>query len=256
MSFTLGGKTSSELGLVLLSRGTVIPGGPATRDRILTLPGRAGALDFGAELQPREFVLHCAVTSQTREELVARLRELVAHLCGPDGRPRTLQLVVEPETDSYYQVRYTGSLPVERWATWGQVSLPLTAYDPFAYAVSPEVVVIMASPHAHTQWGTAPGEPLLRLQGVLSGGGQQLSITIGTQTVTYRGALATGDWLEIDCRDMTAVRVVGVTRTRVLGSLERPIFPQLPSGASTITVTPTGGATWSRLEMHCRNRWL
>lgn len=257
MSFTLGGRTAADLGLVLLSRGTSIPGGPSTRDRTLVMPGRPGALYFGADFEPREFVLACAVTTETREEFAARLRELAAHLGAGEGGPRELQLILEPETDRYYLVRYSGSLVVERLAGWGQVSLPLVAHDPFAYAVSPDVLTITISPYPHQQRGTAPADPLLRLQGVATGtGGQRISIAIGPQVVTYGGPLASGDWLEIDCRDKTAVRVAGATKTRVLPMLEKPVFPQLAPGANTITVTPAAGATWSLLEVHCRNRWL
>lgn len=257
MNFSLGEKTAAELGLVLLGPGTIIPAAPPTRDRTLHLPGRPGELDFGAEAAPRNLTLHCATLTATRPEHAECIRQLAAHLHGPDGRPRALRLLLEPETDRYYTVRYSGSLPWERWASWGQVVIALVAYDPFAYAVSPDLVTLTASPHTHQQRGSAPAEPLLRLQGVSTGaGGQQLSIGIGAQAVIYRGALASGEWLEIDGAAKTATRVSGLTRTSVLPQLYKPVFPPLVPGANTITVTAAGGAAWSLLEVHCRNRWL
>lgn len=258
VSFVLGEKSADQLGLALLSQGTVVPAAPPTRDRTLVMPGRPGELDFGADLQPRVFTLSCAChKARTRQEFAECLRGLVAHLCGADGRPRTLRLIMEPETDRYYYVRYAGSLAVERYATWGQVTLHLVAHDPFAYALSPDVVTVTASPYQHSQRGTAPAEPLLRLQGVSTGvGGQQISIAVGTQTVVYRGALASGNWLEVDCAAKTAVRAVGESRTNVLPHLERPVFPPLVPGSNTVAVTVAGGASWSKLEIYARNRWL
>jgi len=109
--------------------------------------------------------------------------------------------------------------------------------------------------YLHNQRGTAPADPLIRLQGVSLGGIQSLAIHVGEQTVRYMGALAEGDWLEIDCQAKTAVRVAGADRTNMLPFLERPIFPQLAPGVNNIAVS-AWGAAWSALEVHCRNRWL
>ena len=138
----------------------------------------------------------------------------------------------------------------------GTFAVDLACADPFSYAVVPDIVTVMTSPYSHNQRGSAPAEPLLRLQGTSLGGAQRLTMQFGAQIVSYMGALATGDWLEIDCAAKTAVRVVGATRTRVLHLLEKPVFPQLAPGFSSLVVATAGGATWSRLEVHCRNRWL
>lgn len=233
---------------------------PPTRDRVITMPGRHGAWRALPDLGERQIRLECwldvpmmpFVTGQRQE----RLRAIAAWLNPMRGVQR---LVFDNDTTRFYAAIVTAQQGIYSRieAHQGLFSVEFVCPDPFYYAVTPDVVTITASPHTHIQRGTAPADPLLRLQGISTGsGGQQISITVGGQTVTYRGALATGDWLEIDCRDKTAVRVVGQTRTRVLHLLERPVFPQLAPGANIITATPAGGATWSRLEMDCRNRWL
>src|SRR5699024_1582730 len=50
------------------------------------------------------------------------------------GRPKTVMLRFGDEIDKYYNVRVTGSIPVDRTAERGFVTVPLTAYDPYAYS--------------------------------------------------------------------------------------------------------------------------
>jgi predicted phage tail component-like protein len=251
--FSFAGEHSTVYHVRLLkSPISVLPG---TRDKVITLPGRHGALRMLPDLSERSLQLECWLAANTITELHTRLEGVRAWLNPLRGAQR---LIFDSTSDRFYNTTYAGgSLDTEITALQGLFTVDFVCPDPFVYAVTPDIVTILTSPYAHTQRGTAPADPLFRLQGVSSGaGGQQISITVGTQTVTYRGALATGEWLEIDSRDKTAVRVVGVSRTRVLPLLEKPVFPQLLAGANTITITPAGGATWSRLELHCRNRWL
>ncbi len=176
------------------------------------------------------------------------------------------RLILDAIPDRHYWCTVTDAIDARVEARQGMFSVQLTCGDPFIYATTPATVVMTASPHTFTQAGTAPADPLLRLQGVSTGaGGQQISIAIGGRTLVYRGPLATGDWLEIDSAAInspwqasakTVTRVVGTTRTNVLPHMERPIFPVLPVGANTITITAIGGATWSRLEILTRSRWL
>src|SRR5690606_16270472 len=91
MSFTLGGKTARELGLVMLreSQRPILPG---TMDKTMHIPGRHGAWDFGAELDARVFELECAFVTKNRVELQRRITALAAHLVDSYGRPRKLEL--------------------------------------------------------------------------------------------------------------------------------------------------------------------
>jgi len=132
MSFTLGGKTARELGLVMLreSQRPILPG---TMDKTMHIPGRHGAWDFGAELDARVFELECAFVTKNRVELQQRITALAAHLVDSYGRPRKLELRFDVQPDRYWIVRYAGRLPVERVAGLGRFTLPLVAFDPFAY---------------------------------------------------------------------------------------------------------------------------
>lgn len=256
--FSFAGEHSTLYNVRLLkSEETILP---PTRDRTIALPGRHGALRLLPILGERHIILECwldvATIPFTDGQRQERLRGVAAWLNPLRGVQR---LSFDNDPTRYYDAVITAMQGVysRTEAHQGLFSIEFVCSDPFFYAITPDTVVTTVSPLAHTQRGTAPADPLLRLQGVSTGmAGQQISISIGAQTVTYRGALAVGNWLEIDCRDKTAVRVVGQTRTRVLNLLERPVFPQLAPGANTITVTPAGGASWARLEISCRNRWL
>lgn len=130
----IDGKDISEFGLILQPR-YQHPILPATRDRTIEIPGKHGAYDFGADLNIRQFSLPLVWTKElTQKALQERAREFAAFLTDGNGRPRTLKLAFDYETEKYYMVRYSGSLDIERLLSLGFFELPLIAFDPFAYA--------------------------------------------------------------------------------------------------------------------------
>lgn len=131
-SFTLGGQTAKQLGLVML-RNSQRPVLPSTVDRTMQISGKHGAWDFGADLSPRLFNLECAFVTRNPTLLQEQISELAKYLVDAYGRPRNLTLVFSIQPERSYTVRYSGALPVERIVGLGQFSLPLIAYDPFAH---------------------------------------------------------------------------------------------------------------------------
>ena len=250
--FSFAGEHSTAHHVKLLkSPVSILPG---TRDKVITMPGRHGSLRMLPDLGERSLQLECWLAAGTITDLHQRLDNVRAWLNPLRG---VQQLAFDNAPDKFYLATPTGELEMEITARQGKFTANFVCPDPLAYAINPRTVIMTTSPLTHTQTGTAPADPLLRLQGVSTGeSGQQISIAIDAQTVTYRGALALGDWLEVDCSAKTAIRVAGTNRTRVLDTLVKPTFPQLAPGENNITVVPAGGATWSRLEINCRNRWL
>lgn len=231
---------------------------PPTRDKAIVLPGRHGALRMNSDLGERHINLECWLDVETMPFIEGqrqdRLRAVAAWLNPLRGFQR---LLFDHDVSKFLNAVVTSQGINSRIEVHqGLFNVEFICSDPFFYDTNPDVVTAAVSPHQHNQRGTAPADPLLRLQGISLGGFQRITIQIGTMAVTYTGALAAGNWLEIDCQAKTAFRVVGGARTRVLSLLERPIFPQLAPGMNTITVAAAGGAAWSVLEIHCRNRWL
>lgn len=137
MSFTLGGKTAEQLKIMLLED-TQIPVLPETRDMTQVIPGRNGVYDFGADLGPRYIDLDCGFIDEvldSDDKLQVAVMDLAEHLVDAWGKPRELELVFDRLPDKTFFVRYAGNLPIERtlYHAKGFFTLPLTAFDPYAY---------------------------------------------------------------------------------------------------------------------------
>mgnify|MGYP001426019220 CR=1 FL=1 len=144
----LNDKSNVDLGFIV--RGTSRrPGLPGTVDRTLTIPGRHGRYDFGAELSTRSIVLDCAFITRDAAELQQKVMELSRFLVDSYGKPRTLRLRFRERPGQHFNVRLVGSFDVERIIGTGVFSLPLTAFDPFAYANEEQIYenVVTTSPH-------------------------------------------------------------------------------------------------------------
>lgn len=232
--FTLGTKTAKELGIVMLSS-SKRPILPQTVDRILTIPGRCGAYDFGAELGPRLFELECALIANTQAELQQACRNLAAHLMDETGRPRLHQLRFDVEPDKYYNVRYAGSLPVERIASLGRFTLPLIAYDPFAYGDEQQATFFNDSITV-TNAGTTETYP--RFSVTFTAAASEWKVTLGMKFVRVVRGFAAGDTLDVNCAT-GAIAVNGTPNISYLDWMNSEFFSLLP-GDNTLTVTPSG----------------
>lgn len=147
----LDDKSNVELGFVV--RGTSRrPGLPATVDRTLTIPGRHGQYDFGAELDTRRFVFDCAFIMRNAAELQQKVMELSRFLVDSFGRPRTMKLRLRERPGQHFTVRYVGSFDIERIIGTGLFSLPFVAFDPFAYADHEQLIeeIVTDSPYTQT----------------------------------------------------------------------------------------------------------
>ena len=131
--FKLGDKAAKDLNLIFEYE-SERPIAPNTRDSTMVIDGKAGAWDFGAERDVLSFNLQCGAIRKDRAALQQTVRALSAHLFDARGRPRTMKLTFEYEPEKWYYVRYSGSLPINRIVGVGEFTLPLTAFDPDAYA--------------------------------------------------------------------------------------------------------------------------
>lgn len=129
----LDDKSNIDLGFIV--RGTSKrPGLPSTVDRTLSIAGRHGIYDFGADLNSRLFVYDCAVITRNYKELQRVVQGIAAHLVDRHGRPRLMRLKVAERPNQYFNVRYYGAFDIQRIMGTGLFSLPLIAADPFAYS--------------------------------------------------------------------------------------------------------------------------
>ena len=142
-TLSLGGKTNIELGFDVIKENSLLPVMPGTEDYLTDVGGRHGAYYFGADLQPRRFMLNCYFPAAlTPAEIEAAIKVLNAHLFDNWGRPAALALFFSWATDRQYTVRYAGRPEVDLTMAMNRrrFILPLVAFDPLAYGEQQEVV--------------------------------------------------------------------------------------------------------------------
>lgn len=132
MSFTLAGKTPSELDVKLLED-LVEPGTPSVRKRETTIPGKAGKFDFGDKYDTRTFQLPLVTTgTNTPSEAQTVIRSLAELLTDSQGDPKEVELSFDHESTSY-TVKLDSELGIQRFpAGFNKFVLPLVATDPYA----------------------------------------------------------------------------------------------------------------------------
>lgn len=122
-----------DLGITVLLNSEE-PALPAMRNFNVTIPGKHGALDLGAYLEPRQFELNCVFARQSYTELKRSILELNTLLVDENGHPKTVKLRFGDDEHKWFIVRLTDGIPMDRIAERGFCTIVLTAYDPFAYA--------------------------------------------------------------------------------------------------------------------------
>lgn len=245
----IAGIKPSDIGLKVL-RGSGRPILPATRDRILVIPGRSGAWDFGTDLGPREFPLDCAFITRSPAELQAHAETLAKLLVDGYGIPRTVDLVLSLQPERVYHVRYSGSLPIDRLVGMGRFTLPLVAFDPFGYLDEPSLdsEIILDSDTRldgeeyslyavnDSRSGVVPniGSIISRPTIEVTGSFTTLTITANGKTFAFNEAMA-GETLMINGESLTAK--IGTTNklTAVSGD-----FIEFLPGDNLVEVSGTG----------------
>lgn len=135
-----------EMGFKVLKSDTLIPNLPDTRDYTAVIAGRHGAYDFGSDLAPRGFLLNCWISEDIDHTAIeAAILALNAHLLDSWGRPRTLELVFDWQTDKHYDVRYSGGQGIDTGQAMARrkFTLPLIAFDPHAFGEEIEVEYLL-----------------------------------------------------------------------------------------------------------------
>jgi phage-related protein len=222
---TLAGKNPKELGLLFL-RNSQVPILPTTHDRFFAIPGLNGALDYGADVEPRIFNLECAFNTKNPYDLQKHVERFARVLVGENGKPKTVNLIFYSTKDKEYFVRYSGALSISRVAGQGKFMLPVIAFNPFSrlieragdidssslitwdhtYAPDDKYSFTLIGPATIevNNFGTLEASPLTRITGSFT----NLTIQVGDKIFSYNQPLL-NDVLEINHELMTAK--VGLT---------------------------------------------
>lgn len=187
-----------------------------TRDRIITIPGLPGAYDYGADLEPISFNLPIGFIRKGREDIQRTVRIIKDLLIDGQGKPKTFKLTFGYEPDKYYNVRFTGSIPIERLlGRIGQFELPLICFDGHAWsstrsdevAWGSEVITFESDVYnfGHSGDGAKtfiiPGSTNITVSGAnvqpiiyLIGTGTNVTLSCGGRTFSL-GSFVNADWL-------------------------------------------------------------
>lgn len=134
MDISIDGVKLGDIGIRVKESSSYL-GLPATRDNVVSIPGRHGAYPLGSWLEPRTINLHCRISNKKNTtEIAETVRMLATLLLDQYGRTKEVKLVMGHEPEKYYKVKYVGAIPVDKQAHTGDFELPFIAYDPFAYA--------------------------------------------------------------------------------------------------------------------------
>lgn len=108
-----------------------------TRDMTTTIPGVAGAYDYGADLESIPFNLPFQVDKETPIKLQRTLRGIKSILLDGKGKPRYFKLRFGYEPDRYYNVRYNSGIPLDRLIGGrGRFDIPLICFEGFSQSVA------------------------------------------------------------------------------------------------------------------------
>jgi phage-related protein len=246
----IGGYSFASLGIKLLSSN--IPILPETRQQEDDIPGLDGSLDLGTEFGPRQIELEVFVKADSKAELHSKLAK-IASVFSP--RRGIQSLVVSPQTGKLFYVKFNGSLPLEKiGAMMGKFTIPLKAFDPFAYSVNDtseplklgqgytlgqglrlgdsytfEVKQANTSFSVHHA-GTHEAKPLIRITGTGSD-------IIFTNDTTEEGlnvdlTLQQGDILEIECK-LSRITINGINAFYAFSG----VYPRILEGDNLFTLT-------------------
>ncbi len=139
MSFTFNGIDSKTYLTVNTVRQSILP--PVT-SKMVSVPKRAGALDFGTELGVRHIEIAVTVKAASWEELRTKARQMADWLYQDDLKP----LVFSDELDKTYLARVAGETDIEEIVFSGQGTLLFLCPEPFAAGQMVDQLVAVAKP--------------------------------------------------------------------------------------------------------------
>jgi phage-related protein len=246
----IGGYSFASLGIKLLSSN--IPILPETRQQEDDLPGLDGSLDLGTEYGPRQIELEVFVKADSKTELHSKLAK-IASIFSP--RRGIQPLVITPQTGKLFYVKFNGSLSLEKIGSMnGKFTIPLKAFDPFAYSVNDTSEPIrlgqgytlgqglrlgdsytFEAKQASTNFsvyhaGTHEAKPLIRVTGT----GSNLVLTNDSteEGLIVDLTLLQGDILEIDCK-LNRIAINGSNAFYAFSG----VYPKLVEGENIFTLT-------------------
>lgn len=152
----IDGKNISEFGFDVES-GHDDPLTPTFEHKLLHIPGRAGAWNFGSEIKERLFSFNLKIHERFHDRMQQAFNELVAFLFDEYGQPRLVKIVREYEPDKFIMAKVAVQLTPDRMTDEGALVLPFIAEDPYKYSRALADEVVWGSREITFQWNYLMG---------------------------------------------------------------------------------------------------
>lgn len=258
MGFTYNDTASADMGIKARLTSWQVCG--ALRNSAVTIPGKYGVADFGADFDYREINVSCSIAPKRNfASLVSVLDDISLWLNPTDGLK---QLVFDDVSDRYFKARLYEKVDCERLLvrSAGCFDLKFFCPDPFAYAVEDEEFTITSTGTytVRRTKGNVASNPVYRIKGVISSGvSNYITITTnGSRLKIVNATLAAAETLVVDTDMMTAwvEDANGNVLRNGLPYLSELNFPTLSVGNNTIAVAVVGAA-FTSLSVQAKSRW-
>lgn len=239
MAFTFDGISSSGL---LIDNKVIHSVLPPVRARLLQVPGRPGAFDFGAGLGAREIEVEVTIVGSSQADLRTKVRRIAEWLYHEELKP----LVFADEPDKTYYARCDGATDLDEIVNVGRGSIKFVCPDPLAYGTAMSQV-ITGNPNV-VNLGTYQAFP--KITATFSVSAPYFKVMNGTKSVLVNRSFAAGDVLVLDHQK----NLVTVNGSRVMASLDLSSeFFALETGSNGLTVEPPSVASTT---VDWTERWL
>ncbi len=230
---------------------------PGTRDKVITIPGRHGALRMIPDLGERILQPKCWLEASGTTQLHERLGQVRAWLNPLRGAQ---QLIFDNALDRYYMAAYAGGgLDARIIAVHGIFTVEFICPDPYAYALEDDIFSFDAiGVNAFSRLGTAISQPLIEVRGSIGSGDAIKLVFNDIDIVRILSPLITEEKFVLDVKKVTA-SIVNLSTEEVsngLPNLDELVFPELNPGFNTVDISLEGSATFTQLDITCRSRWL
>jgi len=232
------------------------------RDQFVDVPGRRSSWVFAEEPGDRSIVLEVdlgATSFATRRSAVTALADWADTLAG------RVPLIIDDETDRYYEVVLDNAPDVDEWLITGYAELSYRS-GPYALAVSTSSQSITATGGAATGSFTAadgitayPVVVVTPIGGTLTG----FTLDLNGSALTWAGLRGAGLPVTVSSISYTvtdgANTDVNLTGAYVAGDVNMSSvsgeFPVIVPGTNTYTFTTTGTATSVRFAIQWRRNY-
>jgi len=228
-----------------------------------------GAYDYGADLEPIPFNLPIGFIRKSRADIQRTVRVIKNLLIDGRGKPKTFKLTFGYESDKYYNVRFSGGIPIERLlGQIGQFELPLICFEGHAWSSTrsdevnwgSEVITFESDVYTFGHSGDGaktfiiPGSTNITVSGDnvrpilhITGKGTNVTVSCGGRTFTL-GTFLNSNWL-IDLNEYVVLKN-GVNAIHLIkGSW---IGIELTQGDNQIDVNGSGLDIDFSVEFHDR----